>query len=225
MLILAIDTAQGPGSVSLARGNQSGIEILGTAAVDGGTFSARLVPTLAGLLKAHHASQRDLEGIAVTTGPGSFTGLRIGLTAAKGLAEALGVPLVGVSRFAAVAESFAGGADPLFVALDAGRGEIYAAEFRRVDSSWSLGKKWLSHAPDMAEAIRKAGPAAASIASEPLVAENLKTSGIMACLTAPPNSEAIARLGWRQLAAGEAISVDALDAEYIRRDGELFSKR
>lgn len=225
MLILAIDTAQGSGSVTLARGQTSGVEILGTSAVEGGTFSARLVPTIAELLAAHDLTQKDIEGVAVSIGPGSFTGLRIGLTAAKGFAEALNIPLTGVSRFDAVAESFPGGADPLFVVLHAGPHEVYAAEFRRVDSSWSIARKWFCNVRRLAEMVQAAGPAAAVITVEPRLAEELKKFGASPAGVAHVGSEAIARLGWRQLAAGECTNVDELDAEYIRRDDELFSTK
>lgn len=223
MLILAIDTAQGSGSVTLARGQEIGIEVLGTSLVEGGTFSARLVPTIAELLAAHKLTQNDIEGVAVSIGPGSFTGLRIGLTAAKGFAETLNIPLIGVSRFDAIAESFQGGADPLFVALHAGPQEAYAAEFRRVESSWSVARKWFCKAQSLAGTVQTAGPAAAVITVEPKLAEALVEFGASPFDLPPVGSEAIARLGWKQLAAGACTSVDGLDAEYIRRDDELFS--
>src|SRR5947209_7352535 len=105
MLILAIDSAHKNGSVSLARVTNGECAVLETAIVDGGTFSAQLIPTIAALLARHKFNKNDIEVIAAATGPGSFTGLRIGLAAVKGLAEALKKPVVGVSMLEAIAKA------------------------------------------------------------------------------------------------------------------------
>jgi tRNA threonylcarbamoyl adenosine modification protein YeaZ len=63
------------------------------------TYSARLIPEIAAMLESRHATLRDIEAIVVVNGPGSFTGIRVGLSTAKGLAEGAGIPLIAVSRW------------------------------------------------------------------------------------------------------------------------------
>jgi tRNA threonylcarbamoyladenosine biosynthesis protein TsaB len=93
MLTLGIESATDHGAVALSKGTQ----LLGQV-----SFAARmgqaekLVPAIDALLQLHCVKQSDVRLIAVGTGPGSFTGLRIGMATAKGLAQALGIPLVGV---------------------------------------------------------------------------------------------------------------------------------
>src|ERR1700686_2080943 len=99
MLLLAIDTSGKNGSIALARVShgQSGIEILEVLSLDGGAFSAQLVPQIARLLEKHGCSKNDLAAFAVVSGPGSFTGLRVGLAAIKALAEVMKKPISAVS--------------------------------------------------------------------------------------------------------------------------------
>lgn len=131
MTVLGIDTATRRGSVALARPGQ----VLATVVlVEHGAHARDLLPEIDRLLESCGVRPCDLHGIAVTLGPGSFTGVRVGLATAKGLAYSLGIGLVGVSTLealalAAMAES---GEAPsrLCSVLEAGRGEVYAALFR-----------------------------------------------------------------------------------------------
>ena len=127
MKILSIDTSTMLGSVALSDGDvlvaqeQQGVP---------GTHSERLLSTVDHLLGLARWKGGDLCGIAVATGPGSFTGLRIGLATAKGMALALGCRIAGVSSLASLSmngASFAGTVVPL---IDARRGEVYAAAYR-----------------------------------------------------------------------------------------------
>src|SRR4051812_9058719 len=137
MLILAIDTSHKNGSVCLARGDAEHFEVIGAADVDGGMFSAQLVPVIAKLLAQNNLNKKDIQGIAAAVGPGSFTGLRIGLAAVKGLAEVLNIPAAAVSTLEAIAASADERADVIAV-LDAGRKEFYVGEYsfgRRVSEA------------------------------------------------------------------------------------------
>src|SRR3954464_3771659 len=93
MLILSIDTSGKNGSVALARGDADKFDLVATSPVEGGTFSAQLIPQIARILSENNLKKSDIDGFAAATGPGSFTGLRIGLTAVKGLAGKLPKPI------------------------------------------------------------------------------------------------------------------------------------
>ena len=123
MKILAIETSTERGSVALLDGSTA------VARADLPTrerHSAGIVPLLDGLLGASGWTLRDLEAVGAGLGPGSFTGIRVGLTVARGLAFSLGIPLKGVSSFEALARG-AGGEGRVAVFSDARRGRIYGA--------------------------------------------------------------------------------------------------
>lgn len=121
---LGIDTAVRRGSVGLApQGLIRPLSSEGRHAVD-------LFDGIEALLAEAGCHRDDLRGIGVTVGPGSFTGVRIGLATARGLGYALNVPVTGLSTLEAVACAAAGSLEgPLCAVLEAGRGEVYAALF------------------------------------------------------------------------------------------------
>src|SRR5690349_11098465 len=140
MLILAIDTSGRQGSVALARGDEKSFELIQSVPIQGGTFSAELVPQLAELLARHNLRKEQIDAFAAASGPGSFTGLRVGLAAIKALAEILEKPIAAVSMLEAVAATqdnyrdqeavWEGNAKANVAAvLDAGRGEVYVGEY------------------------------------------------------------------------------------------------
>ncbi|MGB6728690.1 MAG: tRNA (adenosine(37)-N6)-threonylcarbamoyltransferase complex dimerization subunit type 1 TsaB, partial [Terracidiphilus sp.] len=102
-LLLAVDTCGPSGSVALGRLAGRDLEILGETELEGRSYSATLVTAVADLLDAAGASVSDLGGIVAVNGPGSFTGVRVGLSAVKGLAEADRIPVVAVSRLKVLA--------------------------------------------------------------------------------------------------------------------------
>src|SRR5271156_6108239 len=106
-LLLAVDTSGKNGSLALARAmpGQPEISVLEVVPLAGGAFSAELVPQIAALLQKHGHSKGDLGAFAVASGPGSSTGLRVGLAAIKALAEALQKPIVAISLLEAVARN------------------------------------------------------------------------------------------------------------------------
>src|SRR5258707_7627233 len=103
MLILAIDTSGQSGGITLAEAEQKSFRLVESSPIAGGTFSAQLIPTLAALLRKHGYGVKDIGGFAAASGPGSFTRLRVGLSAIKGLAETLHRPIAGVSLLEAPA--------------------------------------------------------------------------------------------------------------------------
>ena len=124
-LILAIETSTRAGSVSLARGR----DVLSAASGDGeSSHSTDLIENIDQVLRAGYVSLSDIDLFAVTVGPGSFTGLRIGLATVKAFAVCVQKPCAGVSTLAAIARS-AGDSELTVSILPAGRGEVYAQAF------------------------------------------------------------------------------------------------
>lgn len=130
-LLLALDTATEVTSVGLAR-VEDGVVTLLVGAVEDAPRAAlsRVLPMAQSALEAAGFSAGDVDGVIVGRGPGSFTGVRIGVAAAKGLAHGLGVPLWGIGTLDAIAQSYADESVLLAVVGDAMRGEVYPALFR-----------------------------------------------------------------------------------------------
>src|SRR6202044_2362700 len=115
------------GSVALAD-TDSSPAVVARETLPGRTSSERLVPAVRRLLEGRGWRLKDLAAVVVVHGPGSFTGVRVGLSAAKGLSEAAGVPSVAVSRLALLADAVED-AGPVHAVRDAGRGEFYYGEY------------------------------------------------------------------------------------------------
>ena len=126
MKILIIDTCGAIGSVALADSERDPA-IVASATLPGRSASERLVATIKELTGQPGLGLETVGVVAVVHGPGSFTGVRVGLSAAKGLCEALNLPLIAISRLAVLAEMAK--ASRVFALLDAGRGEFYLGEY------------------------------------------------------------------------------------------------
>ncbi len=127
MNLLAVDTSTTSCSVALFRGDRLLAEEIYTA---GKTHSRYLMSMIHRMLERCRCEPEDIGGIAVTRGPGTFTGLRIGISTVKGLAAATGAPVVGVSSLAALAFPLALHECPVVAMIDARRGEVYYTQFR-----------------------------------------------------------------------------------------------
>lgn len=222
MLLLATDTSGKHGSIALARGNSDDrCHVIEVVPLEGGTFSAQLVPQIAALLAHHGFSKSDLGAFVVASGPGSFTGLRVGLAAIKALAEILGKPIAAVSLLEVIA--LAGGAQGKVAAvLDAGRGEVYVGEYEvaghsaKVLSERLLGK-------EEAWAGAQSLPV---ITSDRVLADAARAAGLKASVIDPVDAAALATLGWRKIRSRDTVSPEQLEANYIRRsDAEIFAKK
>jgi tRNA threonylcarbamoyladenosine biosynthesis protein TsaB len=131
MLFLGIDTSSTAGTVAVTSPDKVLAEW--TLEVDR-THARRLLPHIQWMLRESGLCFGDIQGIAVTLGPGSFTGVRIGMTTAKTLALVSGKPLVGIPTLEVLAGNVSHAVGLLCPALDARRGEVYWALFRRGDS-------------------------------------------------------------------------------------------
>ncbi|PLX46319.1 MAG: tRNA (adenosine(37)-N6)-threonylcarbamoyltransferase complex dimerization subunit type 1 TsaB [Deltaproteobacteria bacterium] len=125
-LILAIDTATGTTGVALIRDGA----ILAKEHAEGSRRSAeKIFSTIDGVLDRGGVTKDALEGVAVTTGPGAFTGLRVGIAIAKGLATGLGLKIAGVSTLKALSLNVTALEGILAVAIDARKGQVYSAAY------------------------------------------------------------------------------------------------
>lgn len=225
MLILGIDTSGKSGGVTLAEGNNKELRVLESSGITGGTFSAQLVPVIASLLERRGFSAEQIGGYAVASGPGSFTGLRVGLSAVKGLAEVLGTPIVAVSLLEALA-SLSSQGGRVAAAFDAGRSEVFFGLYQVSSPGLVRIEERLLPQAEFFERLNDEDLGAA-VTSDAALAELASRAHveIVPKVVDRPGSETIARLGLAKLLAGETVSPETLDANYLRRsDAELFFK-
>jgi len=212
MLILAVDTSGRQGGITLARGASDQLEIIESAFIEGGTFSAELIPQISRVLSRHNFAPQQLEGLVAVTGPGSFTGLRVGLTAIKGLAEVLKLPIATVTSLELLLAARPD-ADVMAV-LDAGRGEFYAA----LQTGGSREELLLS--------VAQAAELATSRNLRVIAADTAVASKFAdADLIQGRSSEVAARLGLKKLLSGNTVDVLVLDANYVRRSEDEYMQK
>ena len=220
--ILAIDTSWKHGSLALACGDAEDFELLETAFLTGGAFSAELVPQIAAALARHNVQKQSIDGFAVVSGPGSFTGLRVGLVAIKGLAEVLKKPIVVVSVLEALAIA-SGTSGRVFAALDAQRGEVFLGKYE-VNPETLQATSLQEESLLTREALLAALPTGATVVTPDASIAGLAPAGVAVVQIKRPGADTIARIGLRKVLAGQTVSADALDANYVRRsDAEIFS--
>jgi tRNA threonylcarbamoyl adenosine modification protein YeaZ len=151
VLILSLDTSSPSGSVAISRDDLM-LGVISTRAEE--NYSSRMFRHLEFLLSDLSLKLADFDVFAVSAGPGSFTGLRVGLTAAKGWAEVYRKPAVGVSALAAVALQARGGNTVLVPALDARRGQIYFGVYRPTAEGLALdGEEFVVTPEEFAEKL------------------------------------------------------------------------
>jgi tRNA threonylcarbamoyladenosine biosynthesis protein TsaB len=212
-LILAVDTTHEFGSLALARGAEV-VDEMPLHSADG--FGHLLYGYLDELLRRNGVVLAEVNCFAAASGPGSFTGVRIGLACVKGLAEALGRPAIGVSNLQAIA-SF-GSAALRATVMDARRGDIYGAVYD------ATGRLIQSETVSKFLTWRETLPAGDL---EILSPDFESADGTVYVVKKTPRAiaGAVARLALDALLRGDAGDPAALDANYVRRsDAELFWK-
>ena len=219
--ILAVDTTGERGSIALVY-EDGAVQEVQLDSPDG--FAHLLFGEIEALLKRAGIGYGDIEAFASASGPGSFTGVRVGLTAVKGLAEATGRPAIAVSNLQALA--LFGGTHLRATVIDARRGEIYGAVYN--DKLGVVQEEvvmkldaWLAQLPEgetefVTLAKSPGGQAAESIAKAlpgPVIEAPAALAG------------AIGRIAWDRLRRGLAQDPAEIDANYVRRsDAELLWK-
>jgi len=217
-LLLAVETATRVMSVALLDGERVVAEIAGD---DERVHSERLLPAIDRLLELAGVSLAEVGAFAVSIGPGSFTGLRIGLATLKAFALDEARPVAPVSTLAALCAAAAGARGPVVALLDARRGEVYAAAVARAgdveptllpDSVFTPEELAVALPPETTLVVGEdAEPAAARLA--------LLRPGLLRLAAGEGAARAarVGRLGRAVLAAGLAVPAAELVPRYVRR--------
>ncbi len=217
-MILGIETSTRVCSVALVDSGQVAVEVTLNIGVH---HAERLVPMVSDVLEQAGEALADLSGVAVASGPGSFTGLRIGMSTAKGLCAGADLPLVAVPTLMALAYQTASQSMPVCPMLDARRGQVYAGLYRR------QGEQVVRLAPDAVTGVadltrRLPNPVL-------LVGEGTEAyrDEITACrgdaaqfapgILGLPRAGSVALLGARRVAAGDVDDLSDAEPQYLRR--------
>ncbi len=225
MLLLSIDTSGKHGSIALARAGERSaargeVEVIDTAPLIGGTFSAQLVPQIATLLSSRGFTKQDISAFVVASGPGSFTGLRIGLAAVKALAEVLNKPIAAVSLLEVCALT-SGAEGKIMAALDAGRSDVYVGEYEIQERA---GQPTKEHMLRRSEFLTQAR-GWKIVTPDSVLAAAAREAGLSVSTLPPVSAAGVARLGWRKIQSGETVTAEQLEANYIRRtDAEMLER-
>lgn len=235
-MLLLVDTAGATGGIALASGDESGeVKILGCRELHRRAFSLELIPAIQEVLVESGASLAELSAIAVIRGPGSFTGLRVGLGAVKGLAEATGKPVIALSRLAVMASAlrFLGDSerdadlvqgdraqgDLVHAVIDAGRAEYYYGAYR--ESGWTIVTESVESLETLTSKLRNTPGTVVTFEAAALdillafAPRQIPAAGVRQAVT----------LAWRSWQGGRFADVLTLDANYLRRsDAELFAR-
>ncbi|HEY1463010.1 MAG TPA: tRNA (adenosine(37)-N6)-threonylcarbamoyltransferase complex dimerization subunit type 1 TsaB [Terriglobales bacterium] len=223
MLLLTADTSGKFGSLAVAMCETGGAcKVLEVTPLEGGTFSAEFIPQAAALLERNGFTKTDIGGFAVVSGPGSFTGLRIGLAAIKALAEITKKPIAAVSLLEAIAIA-ADAKGKVTALLDAGRGDVYVGIYEFDETLDALPNKIIEYLCTQNEFAAEASGVV--ITTDKTLADFLRVSGVGVKEMVPLRADAIAKVGWEKIQAGVLSLPDELDANYIRRtDAEILAK-
>jgi tRNA threonylcarbamoyladenosine biosynthesis protein TsaB len=224
MRILAVDTATQTGSVAVLEDDTLVAEVQVTSSK---THAKRIMCAVDCTLRMAGIEVGEVDGFAVTTGPGSFTGLRIGISAVKGLAFATGKPVTGVSTLDALSHQFPWCPSLICPVLDARKAQVYTALYRgRRDGDWEKvvsdravnPRPWLIQIEGSCVFVGDG-----AVLYKDLIEDILGPRARFA----PPylnalRASVVAHVGLKQIQGGQAVEVGRLVPYYIRKsDAEI----
>lgn len=212
-LLLGIDTCGPSGSVALAQLNAGKLQLLEQTELAGRTYSATLVGAVKVILAKNLCKLSDLAALVIVNGPGSFTGVRVGLSATKGLVGPGGIPVLAVSRLAVLAHK----AGTQTAALDAHRGEVF------LRSAWGAGLEYREYLAGKEELASQPVPARVAVCDA--AADLIRTAWptVSLVVTRAPTAADALELAPPRLAVRDLDDVSTLDGHYLRRsDAEIF---
>ncbi|MCF8065028.1 MAG: tRNA (adenosine(37)-N6)-threonylcarbamoyltransferase complex dimerization subunit type 1 TsaB [Desulfarculaceae bacterium] len=213
-MILALDTSLAAGGVALADGSR----VLAQAMLKPGPGdSRRLLPAIQKIMTQAGASRSDLTGLAVTIGPGFFTGLRVALATAQGLALGLNLPVAGVSSLRLLAANAPAGRRTVWALADARREMLYAACFAQDGEAFQRREEDMAITPERLLPLLKPpalllGPGARLLDPADL-APGLDLAPVSCDL---PSPGLLALIGGRRLAQGKGLAPHQLRPRYCR---------
>lgn len=213
MITLGIETATSICSVGLADGGK----VLADVSEDAGRrHSVVLTGLIDRVLKTSGLQKEDLDGIAVSAGPGSFTGLRIGMGLAKGICLAADLPLAVVSTLHALTEASGVEAASVCACLDARHGEVYSGVYERKDDLLTNSLKDAGRPVD--DLLTVLGPDTTVVGFEiDDHADRFRDAGFRILADVDPNGGAVALVGEQILTAGGATPLPIAEPNYCRR--------
>lgn len=215
---LAIDTSTNTASLALVQDNEVLAELTWHC---GQNHTTQLLPHLAHLLSQAKLNLQSLNCIIVARGPGSFDGLRVGISTAKGLAFSLGIPIVGISTLEVEAYQHAETGLPICPIFNAGRGEIATAIYQTKHNEWcQLIAEHITTVETLCSQITTktifCGEFISSIATQ--LGKELKQKAIISSSTARlRRASFLAELGLKRLKAGNYDNPATLQPLYLRR--------
>jgi len=218
-LILAIDTATQAIGIALHDGST----LLAECTWQGGRYhTVELAPEIALILRRVKRSVSDLTAVAVARGPGSYTGLRIGMALAKGLALAHRLPLLGLSTFDVLASAQPLQSTDMLAVIRAGRSRIGVCAYKQVDGAWNVsGEPYNTTWQELIERIEEPVYICGEVHLESLL--DLGENDLIS-FASPPNSLRrpgwLAELAWQYVRSGKITDAAALAPEYLNPRGE-----
>jgi tRNA threonylcarbamoyladenosine biosynthesis protein TsaB len=231
VVLLALDTCDSRGSVAVLQGGHVREVLTHESTED---YSSWLLPAVQSVLKAAGLNMEKVDAYAVASGPGSFTGLRVGLTTVKAWSEVYRRPIAAVSRLEALAAQAEGGAKAVAVFLDAHREQVFGALYRRKGEKLERVEDEMVVAPgEFVEWVSKRSGAdrVAWVSPDPeriIYQENWgerEKAGEKVQIVSAVFAPVIGRMAHQRVVENRITDALTLDANYVRRcDAELLWK-
>ena len=223
---LAIDTSTDTASIAVSIEGEVIAELTWNA---GHNHTAELIPNLNHILFQAKSGIGDIDALIVAKGPGSFNGLRVGMSVVKGLAFSLDIPLVGISTLEVEAYPYASSNLPVCPVQNSGRGEIASAVFQSKSGEWQrLIEEHITTASDLMAGTRSRTIFCGKIPEEVVLQlkENLGTKALISCGGGRLRRAGyLAELGWMRLKRGDYDHAPTLQPLYLRKPAITISHK